>query len=101
MPRNYVNNPNSFCYTCGYLTFKAHMRNIIALTKKKKAYEFYFDCKLDQNQQCALNICCVSCATLLTGWMNGTRHMPFAIPLQWREHLDHLTDCYFCLTNIS
>ena len=26
--------------------------------------------------------------------------MPFAIQMVWREQSDHVTDCYFCMTNI-
>ncbi|GBL95037.1 hypothetical protein AVEN_187540-1 [Araneus ventricosus] len=37
----------------------------------------------------------------MTSWMKGFCHMPFAIPMVWREHKTHSTDCYFCLTDIS
>ena len=27
--------------------------------------------------------------------------MPFAVPMVWREPLNHLDDCCFCITNIT
>ncbi|GBM69433.1 hypothetical protein AVEN_165457-1 [Araneus ventricosus] len=37
----------------------------------------------------------------MTSWLKGSRHMPFAIPMIWREPKDYSTDFYFCLTDIS
>jgi len=67
----------------------------------KKYYELYFGCKVsDTDKSWAPNICHVTCVRLLTGQVNGSRHIPFAIPMVWREPNDHSSHCYFCLTNI-
>jgi hypothetical protein len=100
MRRKCLNHPDIFCYVCGELTFKSQRRNFTPLIKK--CYELYFGCKVsDQDNYWAPHICCVTCVRLLTGWINGSRHMPFAVPMVWREPKDHSSDCYFCLTNIT
>lgn len=101
MSRRCRNSSDAFCYICGEFTLKAQKRNMTALIKK--AYEFYFGCKVgDQNKVWAPHICCASCATSLRAWLKGMRpSMPFAIPMIWREQKDHVTDCYFCMTNVA
>jgi hypothetical protein len=99
MLRRCLNHPDSFCYVCGELTFKSQGRNFTPLIKK--CYELYFVCKVcEQDKYWTPHIYCVTCVKLLTGWVNGSRHMPFAIPMVWREPKDHSSDSYFCLTNI-
>ncbi|UYV81492.1 K02A2.6-like, partial [Cordylochernes scorpioides] len=44
---------------------------------------------------------CEICARRLTEWIKGERHMPFAVPMIWREPKDHSSDCYFCLTKTT
>ena len=57
----------------------------------------------DQDKKWAPHICCATCVRKLTQWLSGgsRSHMPFAVPMIWREPKDHITDCYFCLTKIS
>jgi hypothetical protein len=100
MPRKGLNHPDTFCFMCGELTFKSQRRNFTPLIKK--CDELYFGCKVgDQDKYWAPHICCVTCVRLPTGWVNGSRHTPFAVPMVWREPKDHSCDCYICLTNIT
>jgi len=67
-----------------------------------KSYEHYFGGKVgDQDKRWAPHVCCVTCARLLAAWAKGSRCMPFAIPMVWRQSTDYDSDCYFCLTSIS
>ena len=95
-----VNHPDRFCYVCGELTFRSQKRKFTTLVMK--AYELYFGIKIgDMDKTWAPHICCKTCLTLLTSWLQGrSRKMRFSVPMIWREPKDHLTDCYFCLTNV-
>ena len=101
MSRRCVNQPDNFCYICGEFTPKKSQATLTAVVKK--AYHLYFQCKVgDQDKMWAPHICCESCSRSLRAWLNGSRKaMPFAIPMVWREPRDHVSDCYFCLSNIS
>jgi len=100
MPRKCANSSDAFCYICGEVTFKSRRRSFTPLIKK--FCEHYFGCKVgDQEESWAPHFCCVTCARLLAAWAKGSRCMPFAIPMVWRETTDHVSDCYLCLTNIT
>ena len=97
MPRNCVNQADNFCYICGEITSTEQRRVISAIIRK--AYHLYFGCQIgDQDKIWAPHICCNTCETNLTQWLNKKRKaMPFAVPMVWREPTDHVTNCYFCL----
>ena len=100
MPRKCVNSSDAFCYICGEVIFKSRRRSFTPLSKKR--YEHYFGCKvIDQDKSWAPHFCCVTCARRLAAWAKGSRCKPFAIPMVWRQFTDHVSDCYFCLTNIT
>jgi hypothetical protein len=95
------NSPDRFCYICGHVILpkrKAKITNFV-----KKAYHAYFGMKLgDQDKPFAPHFCCKTCVENLRGWMNKKRKaMAFAVPMVWREAQDHVTDCYFCMTNLN
>ena len=100
MSRRCVNHPDSFCYICGEVTLKKQRKCFTPFIKK--CYELYFGCKVgDQERNWAPHVCCNTCVKRLSDWSRGSRHMNFAVPMIWREPKDHVTDCYFCLTDIS
>mgnify|MGYP003407857992 CR=1 FL=1 len=54
-------------------------------------------------QKWAQSIFCSTCANTLSEWLRmstTSSHMPFGVPMIWRETMDHVTDCYFCMTNV-
>ncbi|QQP36670.1 Uncharacterized protein FKW44_021838, partial [Caligus rogercresseyi] len=101
MDRNCQNNPNSFCYICGKVTFKDFKGDITSIVKS--LYFAYFGISLwDQDKHFAPHICCKNCVTALRGWSKGQRKsMPFGVPMVWMESSDHTKDFYFCMTNIQ
>jgi len=94
MPRKFLIQSATFCYVCGEMTLKSQRRNFTRLIKK--CYELYFGCKVGDK-----DTSCVTCVRLLIWCVNGSRRMPFAVPVVWRETKDRLFDCYFCSTNIT
>ena len=60
----------------------SNLRNEIVTRSLKKCYELYSGCRVgDHDKIWAPHTCCVRCMRLLTGWVNGSRQMPFAIPM--------------------
>ncbi|BET01804.1 Hypothetical protein NTJ_14621 [Nesidiocoris tenuis] len=56
----------------------------------------------DQDKPWAPHRVCHTCVEQLRSWSKGKRpSMPFAIPMVWREPQNHVTDCYFCMTNVA
>jgi len=92
MSRKCINSSDVFCYICGEVTFKSGRRSFTPLIKK--CYEHYFGCKVgDEDKSLAPHFCCVTCARRLAAWSKGSRFMPFAIPMIWREPTDHVAVC--------
>lgn len=95
------NDPDRFCYICGQITLPNRKSKITSFVKKM--YQAYFGIKLgDQDKSFAPHICCKTCVEGLRRWSNKKqKSLPFGIPMVWREGKDHITDCYFCMTNLE
>ena len=52
--RRCINPKDTFCYVCGLFTDKRHRKSITS--QLKKAYEFYFDSKVDIGKSWAPSI---------------------------------------------
>ena len=76
MPRKSLSHPDTFCYTCGEVTFKSCGRNLTHVAS------FILGIKwVTKKTSWVPQPCCVTYARLLTGWVNGLRQMAFAIPV--------------------
>ena len=101
MPRECKNSPNLFCYICGRFSTKEQRQDITHFIKQ--CYHAYFGCKLgDQDKSWAPHTVCKICVEHLRQWYSGkSKCMPFGVPMIWREQTDHISDCYFCMTNVQ
>ena len=95
------NNPDRFCYICGKVTLSDHKTKITSFVKK--CYHAYFGMKLgDQDKPFAPHICCKACVEKLRRRSKEKiKSLLFGVPMAWREGNDHITDCYFCMTNLQ
>lgn len=56
----------------------------------------------DQTKKWAPHYICGTCRSSLEAWLRGKRKsLPFAIPRIWREPQNHVSDCYFCMVDIT
>jgi hypothetical protein len=100
VPRKCVNSSYAFCCISHEVTCKYRRRSFTPLINK--CYGHYFGCKVGgQNKSWAPHFSCGTCARLFAAWAKCSRCMPFAIPMVWRELIDHVSDCYFCLSSIT
>ena len=92
MSRKCVNSAVNFCYTYSLVTLKSQKRTITPLIKK--TYSLYFGGKIeDLDKLWGPHIYCISCVAGLTTWIKHKRSsVGFAIPMIWRELLNHATD---------
>ena len=99
--RKCENDPNRFCYICGKVTLSSRQTKITHFVKQ--AYYAYFGVKLgDQDKPFAPHMCCKTYVESLRLWtQRKMKCLPFGIPMIWREGKDHITDCYFCMTNLK
>ena len=97
--RRCINDPNVFCNICGEYTLTQNRRLIN--DNLKKLYFAYFGVHMgDQDKPWAPHIVCHTCREQFRQQSQWNRKgVPFAIPMVWREPLNHHDDCYFCLTN--
>jgi len=93
---------NLFCFICGQYTPNKHTASISPLLLNTYATYFGINATEEMEKPWTPKIICATCGRYLMAWINGTqKSMPFAVPMIWREQANHVTDCYFCATNLS
>ena len=93
--------PNNFCFVCGNYIFNKKGR--LMNEHIKYAYLHYFGFGVNEEPNSwTPNVICDRCRKILTSWLSGEKvRMPFGVPVIWRQQKDHVSDCYFCLTDLG
>lgn len=94
--------PNEFCYVCGVLVKKKSQYLMRKMNTKNlsEAYKKYFGFRpASLDKPWTPNNACNNCRTILNKIGKGQEcFFTFGKPVQWRNQINHTTDCYFCLT---
>lgn len=89
-----------FCYICGKYTLIGDRRNINQ--RIRDLYKQYFKLDISNQDKCWVpHIACASCVSVLLKWTKGEANFSFGQPMIWRDPINHETNCYICLTNVS
>lgn len=66
----------------------------------RQLYAAYFG-RLINEKPWTPSVVCHSCVIALQKWATKKRDsMPFGVPMLWSEAINHVNDCYFCVTNV-
>ena len=99
--RKCCNDPDMFCYICGYFSLPPQRRNINSFIKK--IYLAYFGVPLDdQDKSWVPHQVCTTCVETLRFWSQGKNaKLKFGVLMIWRKPKNHVDDCCFCLVNVK
>lgn len=69
----------------------------------KQRHHVYFGIQIEhQDRSFATHTCCRTRVESLRHWSKGKmKSLPFGIPIVWRDGTDHVTEGYFCPTNLQ
>lgn len=99
--RKCANSPDRFCYICGKYFLHNQLENITDFVKN--VYQMYFNASMPNlDKTWTPNKVCSTCMRELRKWYKGIDNsFNIAIPMKWREPLDHIEDCFFCCCNVK
>ena len=99
--RNCLNFPDSFCYICGSFTLPSQRMNISEFVKRAYLASFKLKIGYQDKSWAPHNVCKPRVENLRQRAKRTRKQLSFDIPMVWREQMNHVDDCYFCLTKAS
>ena len=102
--RGFNHDSDCFCYVSGvFVSTKEVKHRITVANNFCTTYNAYFGMPVgDQDKKWAPHVVCGCCRSTLEAWCRGeSRRVKFGVPRIWREPINHLDNCYFCVIDVS
>lgn len=97
-----LNDPNNFCYICGEYILRKY--KTVFLNTLQRKYEEHFGVAAENLEEpWTPSYICKSCKNILYDCASTSNYRPAMIinrPMQWKQPVCHVTDCYFCLSKM-